>query len=1068
MSKRVVLGNLGSSLYGLRVSKTGSDAINTDGSAVDVTNLLFDSVNPIGHLPIYKIYDVTVAAATAISGSSGKVVTPTSKTVNFGETLSYPPLVEAYHISGTNDYTSGYKIKNAYPNSLYNYSRTTCPTDAGYFVTSYDDSFVVSNYYQSQQTFRVFLMQPPASAATGADTSVDTVNWSDISVSNTATGVGETNSQTITGISTNVTLRVSTGGTTVSQIEAYNGTTQLATASNASTLDVTVGLNTPVKWRFTNPGVNSSFTATVTNQTDGGAFVDSYGVSITSAPTYSLSGPSIIYEGTTGTYTVNTTSIANGTLIYWQIVSGTTADFVSTSGSFQISSGSGTFYVSPKEDNTLEGDESYTVQIATSSGFGGSVKDSQTVTIKDNAPSYTLAGADSITESNSATYTVSTNNVANGTTLYWTINSTTADFNAVSGSFTISSNSGSFSITAKEDATIEGTENFTLSVRTGSTSGTVVASKTFSVTDQPSSYSISGPGSINEGGSGTFTVGTNNVANGTTLYWTLNGTTSDFSAIIGAFTVNSNSGSFSISPLADTTTEGAESYTVSVRVGGYTGTVVTSAVFTVNDTSLTPESGSLSPATASFTEGSGNVAFTATIFNRQSSTFNWQITRNPNSGSVGGGEFSTATSGTFTSTSYNISVGITNDSTSEINYQGESFTITLRAGSTVGAGTSLASSTFTVYDDDTTVSATNLTIPNSSTAHTASITVSYTATGSAAGRIKNSNGVVLVNFTASSGTNSVFVNNAPASGGTATYYIELYNGIAWLSAGSYTVTRLGLPSYSLSDLTSFVEGGSGTYTFSKTNELQTVFYWRIEANPNNPSTDFATSNITGTVTLPSGSSGSNTFTLNATDSDSINTNTRQYYSRVYKNSNYTTLLASDQFQVSDNDSGGGGGGSGPGDCFIAGSQVLMADRTYKPIEEVQVGDKVIGLEEMVNEVIDLRIHEEEQRILCDFGNQHTFVTDTHPFLDSEGYWTAVNLSVAQEKYPNLQLRELIPGATLMKYNPDLKAYVPYEVPYINQSPQTVKVYNLNVSGEDTPGIPGNDTYIVDGYIVHNK
>ena len=30
------------------------------------------------------------------------------------------------------------------------------------------------------------------------------------------------------------------------------------------------------------------------------------------------------------------------------------------------------------------------------------------------------------------------------------------------------------------------------------------------------------------------------------------------------------------------------------------------------------------------------------------------------------------------------------------------------------------------------------------------------------------------------------------------------------------------------------------------------------------------------------------------------------------------------------------------------------------------------------------------------------------------------------------------------------------------------LYNLNVSGSDTPDIAGNDTYIVDGVVVHNK
>jgi hypothetical protein len=962
MSKRVVLGNLGSSLYGLRVSKSGTDAINTNGSAVDVTNLLFDSVNPIGHLPIYRIYDVTVNAATAVSGSSGKVVTPTNKTVSFGETLTYVPLVEGYEISGTNDYKSVQRIDNSY-RSGFNYSRTTVPTDEGFFCTAYDDEIIIANFYQSQKTFRIFLMQPPASAATGASTTVNTVDWSDISVSNTATGIGETNLQTITGINTNVTLRASTGGTTVSKIEAVNNAgTVLATANNASTLDVAVGLNTQVKWRFTNPGVNSSFTATVTNQTDGAAFVDSYGVAITSAPTYSLSGTTTVTEPGNCSYVVSTTSVAAGTAIYWQIVSATTADFSAVSGQTTVqSNGNAPFSFTAKEDNTIEGSQEFTIQIATAAGFGGSVKDSLTLTVSDASPS----------------------------------------------------------------------------------------------------YSLSGPGTISEGSSGSYTVSTNNVANGVTLYWTINGTTADFNAVQGTTTVNSNSAPITITAKADSTTENTEQYTLSVRTGGYSGTVVASQLFNVSDTSVTPESGSLSPATASFTEGSGTVSFTATISDRQSSTFNWQITRND--GTVGSGEFSTATSGTFTSTSYNISVGITNDSTSEINYQGESFTITLRSGGTIGSGTILDFSTFTLYDDDTVVSATNQTIPNNATIHDVTFTNTMVASANISGRIKNASNTVIKTFNAVNGSNSVTsIADVPSAGSTATYYIELYNGVAWLSGASYTVTRLGTPTYSLNNINSVNEGVTFTYTLTTTNILDgAVFYWRIDGVNQGVTGDFSATQ--GTTTQVSNNSCSFSIT---TIADSSTENTETFDAKVFTDSNRTNQVAVDRFEVNDTSTGGGGGGGG--ECFIAGSQVLMADRTYKPIEEVQVGDKVIGLDETVNEVVDLRIHEETSRILCDLGNQYTFVTDTHPFLDSEGYWTAVNLTVAQEKYPNLQLRELTPGTTLIKYDADLKAYIPYTVSYINQTVHNVRVYNLNVSGEDTPEIPGNDTYIVNGYIVHNK
>ena len=101
----------------------------------------------------------------------------------------------------------------------------------------------------------------------------------------------------------------------------------------------------------------------------------------------------------------------------------------------------------------------------------------------------------------SGTFNVITSLVPNGTTLYWTINhitSSDADFVAVSGSFNISSGTGSFTVTLANDALIEGTEAFTVSIRTTSTSGPVRATSS-SVNIGDRSYSFSSPStSINE------------------------------------------------------------------------------------------------------------------------------------------------------------------------------------------------------------------------------------------------------------------------------------------------------------------------------------------------------------------------------------------------------------------------------------------------------------------------------------------------------------------------------------------------------------------------------------------
>lgn len=101
------------------------------------------------------------------------------------------------------------------------------------------------------------------------------------------------------------------------------------------------------------------------------------------------------------------------------------------------------------------------------------------------------------------------------------------------------------------------------------------------------------PSSINEGSSGTFILNTTNITDNTTLYWTINHNTTtnaDFSATSGSFIINSNTGSFSITTIADSLTEGEETFAVSIRTDSTSGTVVAiSSNVTINDTSTVPE-----------------------------------------------------------------------------------------------------------------------------------------------------------------------------------------------------------------------------------------------------------------------------------------------------------------------------------------------------------------------------------------------------------------------------------------------------------------------------------------------
>lgn len=91
---------------------------------------------------------------------------------------------------------------------------------------------------------------------------------------------------------------------------------------------------------------------------------------------------------------------------------------------------------------------------------------------------YNLTANTSVDEGATLVCNVSANSPSGDGTLYWDISHNTtdaADFTAVSGTVTVSSQSGSFNISAVADNTTEGAETFDINLRTGSASGPVVS-----------------------------------------------------------------------------------------------------------------------------------------------------------------------------------------------------------------------------------------------------------------------------------------------------------------------------------------------------------------------------------------------------------------------------------------------------------------------------------------------------------------------------------------------------------------------------------------------------------------
>ena len=138
----------------------------------------------------------------------------------------------------------------------------------------------------------------------------------------------------------------------------------------------------------------------------------------------------------------------------------------------------------------------------------------------------------------------------------------------------------------------------------------------------------------------------------------------------------------------------------------------------------------------------------------------------------------------------------------------------------------------------------------------------------------------------------------------------------------------------------------------------------------------------------------------------------------------------------------------------------MADGTLKNIEDVKVGDKVKGHKED-NEVIKLDPTSLGDRKLYSFNdNEHYFFTSEHPFMTEEG-WKSIKPEKTKERdgvelYEQLK-GELKVGDKLITDN-GLVEITNIDSKEMN-SPE-MSLYNFNVSNDNS--------YIADGYIVHNK
>ncbi len=140
---------------------------------------------------------------------------------------------------------------------------------------------------------------------------------------------------------------------------------------------------------------------------------------------------------------------------------------------------------------------------------------------------------------------------------------------------------------------------------------------------------------------------------------------------------------------------------------------------------------------------------------------------------------------------------------------------------------------------------------------------------------------------------------------------------------------------------------------------------------------------------------------------------------------------------------GGGGGGGGGGCFIAGTPVLMADRSTKPIELVRVGDRIISRHNganVVTAVTETFAHAAEETSGYLVINRTIGVTGNHMMLLAGGEWTRAD---------SLEVGSVLTGV-----------WFHVAITSIERVEASVPVYNLHVDHDC-------HNYYVHGVCAHN-
>lgn len=163
-------------------------------------------------------------------------------------------------------------------------------------------------------------------------------------------------------------------------------------------------------------------------------------------------------------------------------------------------------------------------------------------------------------------------------------------------------------------------------------------------------------------------------------------------------------------------------------------------------------------------------------------------------------------------------------------------------------------------------------------------------------------------------------------------------------------------------------------------------------------------------------------------------------------------------------------------CFTAGTMILMADGSQRPIESVAVGDQVLGRRGRVNAVRACERTVLGDRRLYALNGGRLFVTAEHPFLTVEG-WKALDPEATRRENAALDVGALQIGDQLCRaivrtVGGERRSTAAGPGILFMQATATLEALAAVTAAPETPLfnllLDGDHSYVADGWIVHNK